>query len=127
MERTFKISAATAPPTPLRCTQQQQQQQQRRPRWEETTTTKPSSRRESPQTGPHRKVGALVTPNCRGKRGSLVTRSMLLKENSKALSGRVSSGSRTGATELSMASNHNNINYGWGLGCLIYDVRILIL
>ncbi|KAG4959181.1 hypothetical protein JHK82_035885 [Glycine max] len=64
--------------------------------------------------GPHPKVGALVTLSCRGKRGSLVTRSMLLKENSKALSGRVSSGSRTGATELSMAGSYynNNNNYG---------------
>ncbi|KAL9325871.1 hypothetical protein ACSQ67_006516 [Phaseolus vulgaris] len=35
----------------------------------------------NPQMGPHRKVGASVTPSCSVKRGSLATRCMLLKEN----------------------------------------------
>jgi hypothetical protein len=61
-----------------------------------------SSRKENQQMVPLQKVGALVILNCRGKKGLLVTKFILLKVNSKVLLEKVLNGLRIDAAEVFM-------------------------
>ena len=89
-----RISGATVLPM-------QPQHTQLKPR----TKTSPSSRRASLQMGLFQRAGVSMILNCRGRKGLLAIKSILLKAKSKGLSERPSGGLKTRAPEPFMAGS----------------------